>query len=244
MTDDRAREVATRPSAAPRDIWLHLCVGVALLILCGLGVWQLERLQWKTEKLARIAAAAEAPPEPLGAVLARLQDHVDVDYVRVQAFCPELETKPVVRLYVVESDGPAKRAIAACSISVGPYQSLLVDRGVLKATTSPTSSRTLDQPMVGVLRAGEVRSFLTPDHQGPGSDWYVRDIAAMAAELHAPSPAPVMLMLEGPVPASGDPKPQPVPINLPNNHLNYALTWFGLAFALLAVYIARLRRRG
>jgi surfeit locus 1 family protein len=63
----------------------------------------------------------------------------------------------------------------------------------------------------------------------------------MAAALKAPAPAPVFLMLESPAP-QGPPLPSPLPTDIPNRHLEYALTWFGLALALLAVYIAKLVR--
>jgi len=65
----------------------------------------------------------------------------------------------------------------------------------------------------------------------------------MAAALHAARPAPVTLMLERPAPEGGLPRPAPVPTNIPNNHLGYAITWFGLAAALVGVYLAMLFRR-
>jgi surfeit locus 1 family protein len=52
-----------------------------------------------------------------------------------------------------------------------------------------------------------------------------------------------MLMLESPAPASGAPRPVALPANIPNNHLGYAITWFGLAAALAGVYLASLRRK-
>ena len=65
----------------------------------------------------------------------------------------------------------------------------------------------------------------------------------MAKELSAQSPAPVMLLLERPAPSGGDPVPSAAPKTLSNNHLGYALTWYGLAAALAGVYIAFLRRK-
>jgi surfeit locus 1 family protein len=64
----------------------------------------------------------------------------------------------------------------------------------------------------------------------------------MAAVLHAEAPAPVFLMLESPAPSGPGPQPAPLPTDIPNRHLEYALTWYGLALALLGVYIAKLLR--
>ena len=63
----------------------------------------------------------------------------------------------------------------------------------------------------------------------------------MAAALSAPDPAPVVLMLERPGAPLPGPRPAAIPTDIPNNHLGYALTWFGLAAGLVGVYVARLR---
>ena len=65
----------------------------------------------------------------------------------------------------------------------------------------------------------------------------------MAAALSAPRPLPVTLMMESPAPIGGGPHPSAIPAEIPNRHLEYALTWFGLAAALAGVYIAMLLRR-
>jgi len=230
---------APRGPAGPR--WaLHVSFVAALVLLCGLGTWQVLRLQWKTQLLERISQAQTAPAEPLTAVLNRLSDHVDVDYVRVQFDCPGLEQGPTLQVYAVREDGPGRRVVTACSIDGGPYRTLLVDRGFL--TGKPSAPSTLSEPVVGVLRRPDKPGLFTPPHLHSGDVWYYRDTAAMAAELGAAAPAPVILMLERPAPASGNPAPAPVPVSVSNNHLGYAITWFGLAAALVGVYIAFLRR--
>ena len=235
--------VSTASRRLPVRWFLHGFTLVAFVILCGLGTWQVQRLQWKTQLLERIAAAQTAPPEPLSAVLNRLADKVDVDYVRVQFTCPSLETTPTVALYAVRDDGPGRRLITACPIETGPYRSLLVDRGYTRnAIGGATVGKGPAGPVIGVLRKPDAPSGFTPVHQKSGDDWYTRNIAAMAAELKVSDPAPVMLMLESPTPASGDPTPSPLPVSVSNNHMGYAVTWYGLALALMGVYIAFLRR--
>ena len=221
---------------------LHVAFVVVLVILCALGTWQVRRLAWKTQLLERIHQAQVAPPEPLSAVLNRVSEPVDVDYVRVQFDCPGLEQGATLQSYAVRDDGPGRRLVTACPIEGGGYRSLLVDRGFLSGDLPKASSPALTTPVVGVLRRPDKRSVFTPPHLHRGDIWYYRDVMEMAAELGAPAPAPVMLMLERPAPASGNPAPSPVPISVSNNHMGYAVTWFGLAAALVGVYIAFLRR--
>ncbi len=177
-------------------------------------------------------------------MLHRLSDQVDVEYARVQTACPALERAPTVRLYAVREGVIGYRFIAACPIEVGPYRSILVDRGFVpreSADAAPMPSQ-LSQPIVGVLRKGDPGNLFTPKNRPDSDQWYRRDIPAMAAVLKAEAPAPVFLMLESPGPHGPGPLPAPLPADIPNRHLEYALTWYGLALALVGVYIAKLLR--
>jgi len=222
-----------------------LVVLVAFAILCALGVWQLQRLAWKTRLLNQIAALQNAPPEPLSVVLNRLRDGGEVAYVRVQALCPAVQQSPTIRLYAIVEGEPGYRLITACPIASGPYRSMLVDRGFVPQdrVADVRPGPVIDTSITGVLRPAEKRSWLMPPNRPSANDWHSRDIPAMAAALHALAPAPVFLMLERPVPQGFfGPTPAPLPTQISNNHLGYAITWFGLALALLGVWIASLRR--
>jgi surfeit locus 1 family protein len=216
-----------------------LAVIVGVVVLTGLGVWQVQRLQWKEAMLGRIAALQGAPPEPLGVVLNRLGDGGrpevgQVDFVRVQTVCPTLQQTPTLRLYAILGGVMGRRLITACPIQAGRFRTLLVDRGFVPDETSSIANATprgptLEAPVIGVLRAPPQQGWLTPTSDP-------------AKALGASSPAPVFLMLESPRPQSGVPMPAAVPTDIPNNHLGYALTWFGLALGLIGVYVASLFR--
>ncbi len=228
-----------------------LAVIVGVLVLTSLGVWQVQRLQWKEAMLARIAALQGAPPEPLGVVLNRLGEGGrpevgQVDFVRVQTVCPTLQQTPTLHLYAVLGGVMGRRLITACPIKAGRFRTLLVDRGFVPdetpMTNAPPRGPTLEAPLIGVLRTPPEHGWLTPASDPAKNDWRARDVPAMAEALRAPSPAPVFLMLETPRPQSGVPMPAAVPTDIPNNHLGYALTWFGLALGLIGVYLASLLR--
>ena len=226
---------------------LAVCVGVAILL--SLGVWQVKRLAWKEALLARIAALQSAPPEPLAVVLNRLgrpgvPGQSEVDFVRVQADCPTLQQTPTLHVYAILDGVLGERLVTACPLQGGRYASVLVDRGFIDADhlAQVGEGPRLTQPIVGVLRRPEAANWLSPLNSAAKNDWHTRDVPAMASALHAPSPAPLMLMLERPASPQPGPRPAAIPTDIPNNHLGYALTWFGLAAGLLGVYAASLRK--
>ena len=227
---------------------LAVATAVSLAILLGLGTWQMNRLAWKQDLLARIAALAEAPAEPLSVVLHRIDDGRDVEFSRVQVECAETSARPV-QLYALHEGAPGWRPVTACRLSSGPNASILVDLGFAPgepgaAPADTTASLPVGQPVIGVLRKPTEESWLEALAPRPpsadGRQWFRRDITGMAAVLGAPNPAPMMLMLESP--AAPGLVASPLPTGLSNRHLEYALTWYGLALALAAVYIAKLLR--
>jgi surfeit locus 1 family protein len=242
-TPRRARKAAR--SGFP---WaLTLFTAAAMAVLIGLGVWQLKRLHWKEHLLARIAASQDALPEPLQVVLGQGADGLEIEYRRVQADCPDIETTPFARLYALKDGAIGSRIITSCRLAGGLYSSILVDRGFISQEDAgrlkPGPGQPLSEPVVGILRRGDPRNFVTPPNQ-PGQDlWYWRDIPAIAQYLGAPRPAPIFLMLQAPAPKGFGPTPAATPSDIPNNHLQYAATWFGLAIALAGVYLAMLWRR-
>jgi surfeit locus 1 family protein len=217
-----------------------------MAILVGLGVWQLERLKWKEGVLAHVAALQSSRAQPVGRVLDAIAAGRDVDFTRVSATCPGLASAPFVELYSIRDGQAGVRLISACRVDSLNYRSVLVDRGFVADTISsrPPVDPAAVAPveLVGVLRAPEHGNFVTPKNL-PGR-WYTRDAAAMARQLKAPSPAPVFLMAETPTnPEWKALIAAPLPVDIPNNHFEYALTWFGLAGSLACVYVAVLFRR-
>lgn len=221
-------------------VGLTIATAVAFAILAGLGTWQVKRLAWKEDLLARIAAVQAAPPRPLETVLSK---GGDLDFVRVRATCSGLAKAPFLELYSLKDGQAGSRLISACAVGT---RTILVDRGFVGDTVSarPPVDPADMAPLTieGVLRAPEAGNLFSPPNRP--DRWFTRDVGAMAAALKAARPAPVFLMAE----TSTNPewpalKPAPVPVDIPNRHLEYAITWYGLAAALLGVYAAMLFQR-
>ena len=224
---------------------LLVILGVA--ILASLGVWQVQRLHWKTALLQRIAALQTAPAEPLAVVLNRLADGRGVNFARVVTACEGLGEREV-NLYGLRTDGPGWREVSACRLAGGPYGSILVDMGFSRqAGLQPPRGEPVTLPagalVTGVLRAPDPQPWFAAlvappsSRRGGSGEFFGRDVPAMAAALDAPRPAPVMLLLEAPAVGPGL-IPAPLPTGIENNHLGYAVTWFGLALALVGVWAA------
>ncbi|MEY4256120.1 MAG: hypothetical protein RLZZ141_1347 [Pseudomonadota bacterium] len=231
-----------KPPAQNRlPVGLTVVTALSLAILVALGSWQVQRLTWKRELLAQVTALQAAPARPIDQVLTT---DAGLDFARVTADCPGLATAPYLKLYSLVDGKVGVRLISACSLTTGPYGSVLVDRGFISETVTERpaqSASTLPMRVTGVLRQPDKANFVTPVPQN--DQWYARDVAAMAKALKVERPAPVMLFAE----TSTNPElkgllPIAVPAEISNRHLEYALTWFGLAAALLGVYVAVLVR--
>ena len=227
-------------------VGLTLATAVALVILLALGTWQVQRLRWKENLLARIAALQAAPAQPIGPVLDRVAQGADADFMRVKVTCPDLGGAPFLELYSLRGGQAGSRLISACRVDSLTYRTILVDRGFVADTISARppvdAAATASVELTGVLRKPEPGNSFSPPNRP--ERWFTRDIPAMAAALKAPDPAPMTLMAE----TSSNPEwkalaPAPIPADIPNRHLEYALTWYGLAAALLGVYAAMLFRR-
>lgn len=227
--------------ASRLDLKLAATVTLAFIILATLGTWQVLRLQWKTELLHKIELLQAAPARPLATVLA---SRADADFVRVAIACPALDQTPILKTYALNEAGQmGDRILTACKIDAAGYDSILVDRGFAPKSAALSPAASPGALVTGVLRKPPPASLFAPKPSEIVGEWTGRDLPAMAKQLKAAKPAPYFLELEKPAPAQGYPRPEPLALGISNNHLGYAITWFGLAAALIGVYIGYLRRR-
>jgi surfeit locus 1 family protein len=233
---------APRRGSSGRVPWgLSLTAAAAFVLLIGLGVWQSSRLLWKEDLIARAEAAALAEPEPLARVLAR----PDPEFRRATVECA-VSGAPFVELQSIHDGGGGVRLMSLCAPQGLEGTLFLIDRGFIADTVA-------DRPPVLDLPRQTTLTVVPRRNGGPGwmrppprdGRFYGRDDAAMAEALGAQGPvSPFTLFAE----TSSDPdwpalEPAPPPPAFSNNHLGYALTWFGLAIALACFYVLLLRRR-
>jgi surfeit locus 1 family protein len=233
---------------------LTLVAGVAFAILIGLGFWQLKRLAWKQDLLARVAALKVAPARPIAEVLALAVPGGDVDYRRVAADCrPAPGPSPDAYRYALRDGRVGWRLISACHLAGEPYDGVMLDRGLvtrLAGAMAPVASAyPAPGAVVGVLLAPGGRPLLGPaETQGVAGARVFRvldraSLASIAADNGVRRPAPFILAVESERPDVAGLVPAPLPQDIPNNHFVYALTWFALAGILAWFYGALLLRR-
>ncbi|MEI7572514.1 MAG: SURF1 family protein [Phenylobacterium sp.] len=233
------------PTRFPVGLTIATLIGLAILI--ALGNWQLQRRVWKEALLARIARLESAAPVDAAQALSKARTPADLDMVRVRLACPGISGAAFVELYGLLDGHSGRRLVSACPLGTGGSATLLVDRGFIDdAETARPVVRTVtpggaSEMVTGILRVPDPPGSFTPKADLAKRLWFSRDVVAMAATLGGSRPAPVMLMAESrtnpDLPAL---TPSPLPAVISNRHMEYALTWFGLAGALAGVYAARL----
>jgi len=239
---------AARPAATGFPLGMTLAAAIAFAILIGLGVWQLQRLKWKEALLAHVVELQAAKPQALEYPLDEIAQGKDAELTRVSVVCPGIASAPYLEMYDLRDGQTGRRLISVCPIEPAShgFRSILIDRGFVPDTVParPQTDANDHTPIevVGVLRKGDKGNLFTPANT-PGH-WYLRNVGLMGAALKASDPAPVFLFAESRTnPGIAALTPAPLPPDIPNNHFQYALTWFGLAGALAGVYGAALFRR-
>ncbi|MCR9145589.1 MAG: SURF1 family protein [Rhodobacteraceae bacterium] len=209
-------------------------VGAGILI--SLGVWQMQRLAWKEGVLAEIESRVSAAPVALPAA----PDPKDDQYLPVTVS----GTFDTGALRVLVS----RKRVGAGHLVISPFETdagrrILVDRGFLKLDTPLPATPQAPVTITGNLHWPDDRNSSTPDNDIDDNTWFARDIPQMADHL---STDPLLLTARRITPAEAAITPMPVDTgNIPNDHLQYAVTWFSLAAIWLAMtgyYILRSRK--
>lgn len=221
-------------------LWPTSAMLVALALLLALGTWQLQRRAWKEGLLEAIAARASTEPMTLEAALRGWRAGEDLEYARVRAagrFRHEAE-----RFYFAPGkNGPGFHVYTPLETGSGAI--VLVNRGFVPERLRDRAQRGEGLPagereVVGLLRAPGARGWFTPDNDPARNLWFWRDLAGMAdSALGADARRAVPFFLDEEArTAQTWPKGGVTRLDLPNRHLEYALTWYGLAAALIGVY--------
>ena len=230
-----------------RLLWPGIMTAVMLLVLLGLGSWQVKRLFWKQALLAQIAQAEAAEPIPLAKVEAQGTPSPFMKISVTGTFLPS-ETA----LYGAEvrdvASGPAMGAQLIEPIRDVNGELILVDRGwVPLSRTGPLDQPTGEVTVSGYVRFGDSQHWFSAADDPSARRFFTLDPRAIGVAIGQPDIRPfVLVALAGgsgagaivahwPEPAQHLPQP-------PNNHLSYAITWYGLAVALLAIFLIWARK--
>jgi surfeit locus 1 family protein len=231
------------PRALRTLLWPTAWTMIAFALLLGLGEWQLERLAWKEDLIAQMSARVGAPPSALPgeAAWAKLRPQ-DYEYRRARAHGVY---DAHAQAYVFQALGTPKGRyggpgyLVMTPLRLDDGSIVLVNRGFVPQDRrdEPAVQEAAASPVdvVGLMRSSEARTLFTPADDPARGQWFTRDPAAIGMAFGLQRVAPFTIDADagapGELPQGGE-----TILSVPNNHLSYALTWFGLAAALIGVF--------
>ncbi|MBL4806298.1 MAG: SURF1 family protein [Rhodobacteraceae bacterium] len=208
-------------------------VGITILVL--LGNWQVRRLAWKQDMLANIEARLTAPAIDLPDILDPARDRflsVKVTGQMVGAEIHVLSSDP--------STGAGYRIITAFVTDSG--RRILIDRGIVPEAKKDADRVPENGVIYGNLLWANDTDKYTPEANLTRNIWFSRAEGPLAEALNT---EPIFLVQSSTTLSNG-PIPIPVGLNTPNNHLEYAVTWYGFAIVWLGMTLYllwRIKRR-
>ncbi len=216
----------------------------ALVVLFGIGTWQVQRLAWKTELIADREARLAAPPIALAADLGDdAETLAALDHRRVTVAGEFLHDREIY-LAASRRGRVGFAIITPLRRTDGP--TVLVNRGWVPADARDPARRAQGQvagevTVEGMVRPTARQGWLIPDNDTAKNYWFWLDVPAMAE--FAGVDAPALIVEAGPAPNPGGlPIGRLARVGLPNDHLGYALTWYALTVALAVIYYLSQRR--
>jgi surfeit locus 1 family protein len=230
--------------------WPTMFTVPALLVLLGLGTWQVERLQWKEALIAERTARTTAPPIALPAAGAPspAETLADLDYRRATATGQFQHDREMYLAARTMQGAVGYQVVTPLQRTDGSV--VLVNRGWVPDDRKDPAKRAEGQvagniTVEGAIRAPGRQHWLQPDNEPQKNRWFWNDLPAMARHAGVSPERLVPVFLE----AGAAPNPGGLPIggqtrvNLPNDHLQYAITWYALAIGLAVIYVLYHRPR-
>jgi surfeit locus 1 family protein len=237
----------TRAQAARSLILPGVLSLLTLALLISLGNWQMQRLAWKENLIATVSKRVNETPQLLPPSAESLSLNLSEEeyrpFVAVGRFLHQYE----VQVYTVLSGAKGMYSGAGYWI-LTPLQRddgsiVIVNRGFVPEDKKNPPSRAeaqIERPVrvIGLMRAAEQRNFFTPANDPKRNAWYSRDPAEIAQAFRLKNVLPFILDETREYRAGELPQPNETKLTFTNNHLGYALTWYGLACTLIGVFAA------
>jgi surfeit locus 1 family protein len=224
---------------------LTIACTLLFALLCALGTWQLNRLSWKLALIARVNSHMAAPPVTLDQVQKMNGD--DAQYRRVTLSGRFEHAKEAYVFTTAAGGSPIYHVLTPFRTEDGRV--LMVDRGAVPKEKLAPQTRAAgnvegETRVTGVWRVPDPPGPFTPKADPARRIWYARDLSAIAAADHLRLAAPVVIEADATPNPGGLPRGGQTVINFRNQHLSYAVTWYGLAAVLLGVWLAYHNSKG
>jgi surfeit locus 1 family protein len=220
---------------------------LGIVVLLGLGFWQLERRVWKEELIARIEARTNAPAVAIPSEGDWKNVSAERDEYRRVTARGAFRHDREVQVYTVVSEqkgrlaGPGYWVMTPLELNSGA--AVVVNRGFVPLDRRLPDTRSAGQvagqtSVTGLLRMPEQATLFSPENDPARNAWYRRDPGEIARALKLERVAPFTIDADATPNPGGLPEGGRTRINFRNDHLQYAVTWFGMALALAGVFAA------
>jgi len=236
-----------RPASRRATLLAGLMALAGIAVTSALGVWQVERLAWKRDLIDRIEQRLAAAPVSLDEALGRAAAGENIEYLRVR-LAGRYVAGGDLHLYSIGREGAGYEILTPMRIA--PDMAVIVNRGFVPADEvgrigMPEAERSL----VALARGPGERSWFTPENDTARNLWFWRDVPGMIAHLRTGAldggslVVPPFVFAAEPDGNPGWPRAGATRLEIPNNHLQYAFTWFAFAIIQAAVFGVWLRRQ-
>jgi surfeit locus 1 family protein len=219
---------------------LSIVCAILFVVLISLGVWQLQRLHWKLELIHLVARNMHAPPLSLDGRAIPIRK-LDTEYLHVSVSGRFDNAKEAYIFGIGPLGAPVFHVVVPLTSRSG--QTLLVDRGIVprdmrNPATRPAGVSIGEVKVVGFWRWAELPGTFTPRPDLHNRIWYSRDVMSIARADNVALAAAGVIEADATPNPGGWPKGGQIEVNIRNEHLQYAITWFLMAAALVGVYLA------
>ena len=217
-----------------RSSLFQLFVILFITLFCALGTWQLYRLQWKTALISEITFGLDSTP-------VKYSNTIKKNYQRVVSE-GKFNFEDQIYLYSLNESGKPGYDV------ITPYKTLknenvLVNRGWINKNLKGNLEINLKENEVkitGLLREIYKANIFKPKNDLKNNIWFTLD-ANDLEELTGKQFSNYMIFLEKP--KNKVPVPKKISIDVPNNHLKYAITWYSIAISILFYYLYFRRKK-
>jgi len=225
-------------------LWPTLATIPMLIFLLQLGFWQVERLEWKLSLLDKIEARAK------GAPVALPLDIVDIDeleYLRVLV-TGTFDNEHELTMYSVGPNGQPGYDLYT-PLVISDEKQIIINRGwvpeqLKEVNTRPDSQIHGEISVTGLLRKPWGKLWYGPENEPDNNMWFYGDVINMSKTMKISNSFAMYLYAEKELNNNRFPIAGRTEFNIVNNHLDYALTWFGLAIVLVGIYlIAHIKKK-
>jgi surfeit locus 1 family protein len=218
-------------------LWPTIITVPLLACLIALGNWQLERLDWKLDLIEKIKIRATQSPMHLPS---ESHDLDQIEYYHALVFGKFDHNKEVTMYSVGPNGEPGYDLYTPMMLIDG--RSIIVNRGWVPEQIKDQNNRLStivsgDAQLSGLLRKPWSKLWYGPENEPENNMWFYGDVDAMASQMELNDYYPMYLYADKIDSDNGFPVAGRTEFNIVNNHLDYVLTWYGMAIVLVGIYL-------